>query len=184
MKGTDDYPFAETAAARMLSDAIRLKQAEGVSLRKLAPMLGYKQATVLSHMANGRIPVPIAKATDIAVAVGLPQSEFLIAAMDQREPEAHTLLAAAPVDFGLTPNGFADELEEVAGRPLDALTTEQKEVIRKVVVDPSPARRWLSEAELPAVALLRRLRPGVEQNGLAPSDRALIADALSNRSEP
>lgn len=179
MKHTDDdFPFRDTAAAKMLLQALRQKQAEGLSLRKLGPMLGYKQATVLSHMANGRIPVPIGKATDIALAVGLPQSEFLIAVMDQREPEAHTLLMAAPLAFEL-PDSFADELEDIAGQPLETLTSEQKDIIRKVVVDPAAARRWVSEAELPTILMLRRLRPGIERDGLSPTDRLRITETLN-----
>lgn len=181
MKDTDDaHPFAGTTAARMLADAIRRKQAEGVSLRKLAPQLGYKQATVLSHMANGRIPVPIGKATDLALAVGLPQSEFLIAVMDQREPEAHTLLAAAPMDFELPPHSFADELVDIAGRPLDGLSAEQKDVMRRVVVDPNPSRRWVAEGEIPALLLLRSLRPNIGQDGLSKLDRKLLSEALKS----
>lgn len=182
MKDTDndDHPYRDTVAARMLTEALRRKQAEGLSLRKLGPMLGYKQATVLSHMANGRIPIPIGKATEIASGVGLSQSEFLIAVMDQREPEAHMLLAAAPLEFEL-PVSFAGELEEIAGQSLDELELEQKDVIRKVVVDPKPARRWLSEAELPVMLMLRRLRPGIEQDGLSPADRTLITAALTRQ---
>jgi hypothetical protein len=178
MKNTDSHPYRDTEAARMLADAFRKQQAQGVSLRKLAPTLGYKQATVLSHMASGRIPVPIGKATEIASAVGLSQSEFLIAVMDQRDPEAHTLLAAAPLDFEL-PATFADELEEIAGRPLDTLTPKQKDIIRKVAVDSNASRRWLSEAELPVILMLRRLRTGIEQDGLSAADRARITEALT-----
>lgn len=178
----NEHPFAESAAARMLADAIRRKQAAGFSLRRLAPTLGYKQSTVLSHMANGRIPVPMARAKQIASVMGIPQSEFMIAVMEQREPEASAMLMAGPIDLARSPQSFAEELEEIAGRSLNDLNAEQKEVMRKVAVDPNPARRWLSEAELPATALLRRLRPDMGQNGLSASDKALLAEALQAKS--
>lgn len=174
----NEHPFAESAAARMLADAIRRKQAAGFSLRRLAPTLGYKQSTVLSHMANGRIPVPMARAKAIAAVMGIPQSEFLIAVMEQREPAASTMLMAGPIELARSPQSFAEELEEIAGRSLDALTTEQKDVMRKVVVDPSPTRRWLSEVEIPTMQLLRRLRPGSEHAAIDAAERDLISKAL------
>ena len=177
----NEHPFAESAAARMLADAIRRKQAAGFSLRRLAPTLGYKQSTVLSHMANGRIPIPMARAKEIAAVMGISQSEFLIAVMEQREPEASTMLMAGPIDLARSPQSFAEELEEIAGRRLDDLTSEQKDVMRKVAVDPSPARRWLAEAEIPTVQLLRRLRPDDEHAPIDSADRDLIAAVLKSR---
>lgn len=179
MKDTsNEHPFGDSAAARMLTDAIRRKQATGDSLRKLAPTLGYKQSTVLSHMANGRIPVPMARAKEIASVMGIPQSEFLIAVMEQREPEASTMLMAGPIELAQSPQSFVEELEEIAGRSLDELTAEQKDVMRKVSVDPSPARRWLSEAEIPTMSMLRSLRPEVSHAGLSRSDRDEICTVL------
>ncbi|MFL9840516.1 hypothetical protein ABS767_06025 [Sphingomonas sp. ST-64] len=174
----NEHPFSESAAARMLAEAIRRKQAAGFSLRRLAPTLGYKQSTVLSHMANGRIPIPMARAKEIAAVMGIPQSEFLIAVMEQREPEASTMLMAGPIDLARSPQSFAEELEEIAGRSLEHLTSEQKDVMRKVAVDPSPARRWLAEAEISAMGLLRSLRPEVSHTGLSRSDREEISKAL------
>jgi hypothetical protein len=160
MKDTNvTHPYRESAAARMLTEAIQRKQAAGFSLRRLAPSLGYKQSTVLSHMANGRIPVPMARAREIASVMGIPQSEFLIAVMEQREPEASTMLMAGPIELAVPEQSFVEELEEIAGRRLDELTAEQKDVMRRVAVDPNPARRWLAEAEIPTVQLLRRLSP-------------------------
>jgi hypothetical protein len=175
----DPYPYADTAAAKMLASALRTLQREKKqSMRMVAKSLNYKQATVLSHMANGRIPVPIKKATEIAATVGLPQSEFLLAVMDQRQPEAHTLLMAAlPEGFEIS-QSFADELAAIAGIPLDQLTGEQKEIMRKVVLDPRPARRWLTEAEIPVLQLLRTLREDLGQRGLGPVDRQLVTQAL------
>ena len=179
MVDRDTYPYAGTAAAKMLASALRtLQRDKKQSLRMIAKSLNYKQATVLSHMANGRIPVPIKKATEIAAKVGLPQSEFLLAVMDQRQPEVHTLLMAAlPGDFDIS-QSFADELEAIAGAPLDQLTDEQKEIMRKIVLDARPARRWLTEAEIPVLQLLRSLRDDIGQRGLGPLDRQLITEAL------
>lgn len=181
MKDTNvAHPYRDSTAARMLAEAIRRKQAAGFSLRRLAPTLGYKQSTVLSHMANGRIPVPMARAREIASVMGISQSEFLIAVMEQREPEASMMLMAGSIELALPLQSFAEELEEIAGRSLDELSAEQKEVMRKVVVDPNPTRRWLAEAEIPAINLLRRFRPP-GQSEIDATDRELIAKALKSR---
>ena len=80
------YPYSETAATRMLASAIAKRQRHGRSLRRLAEDLGYKSATVLSHMQRGRLPIPIGNCRSIAETVGLDFRGFLLAALDQRFP--------------------------------------------------------------------------------------------------
>lgn len=174
------YDYADTEAAQMLRAALqRLRTEQGVSLRALAKQLNYKQATVLSHMASGRIPIPMRKAGEIAQATGMPPSSFIIAVADQRQPASFALTSSLePGLLSLAPEGFADELGAIAGVPLDALTAEQKEVMRQVATDARPSRRWLSPAEIPAMQLLREVAPSISTEGLSSDQRARIQQAL------
>lgn len=172
------YPYRDTAAAIMLNGALsRLSKVEGVSLRKLAAQLGYKQAAVISHMANGRVSIPLERSVEIAEAVGIPPAAFLAAAVAQKAPEAAKLLDPASMNT-IEERGFVSELIQIAGHSIDFLGEEQKRVAREVMADPKPARRWLSVAELPVMILIRQLRPQVEETGLSERDRAAIEDAL------
>lgn len=178
-KTESDFPLCDTRAAVMLRSAlVRVHAKRGLSIRALGKQLGYKQATVISHMASGRIPVPLERAPDIARAVELPAGDFLAACVEQRSPEARLLLA--PSESAESSFGLISELSLIGGCALDDLTQEQKHVLREVVADPSPKRRWLGVAELPAVELIRMLRPEITQDGLSPTDLAAIENVLSN----
>lgn len=85
---TVPYPHATSAAAVMLTSAFgRLASDHGISQRRLAAHLGYANSVPLSHMASGRVPVPIDRALDLAEATGMCPKEFLLAVLDQRHPE-------------------------------------------------------------------------------------------------
>lgn len=173
------YPFADTRAAMMLSEGLkRANRDRGLSLRSIAKLLGYKQATVLSHMANGRVAIPIERAPDIARIVGLPPADLLAAAVEQRSSEAANLLPIYQNLARADDQGIAFELKLIAGHEIDELNAEQKAVLREVVVDHSPSRRWLNVAELPVMLMLRQLRPDISSNGLSIKDREAIERAL------
>ena len=160
----DFFPHAETEAAMLLAGAIADRARERISLRELGRRLEYKQPVVLSHMATGRVPIPIDRAVDIARTVGIAPTRFLQAVLEQRHPK---------VDWSLltgSDQGFAAELETIAGKPLDELSPIARAVLREAVVDPLPTRRWLTTAELPAVELLRDLRPSFPSEGLSIED--------------
>ncbi len=180
MPASENYPYADTEAAMMLSSALKRLQARKKSIRDVGRELNYSQATVLSHMATGRVPIPIDKAPEIAKAVGLPPSQFLMAVMDQRHPEVTHLLSTKGREFEDMDLGFAHELEAIAGVPLDKLTPEQKEVMRQVVTEARPHRRWLSHAEIPALQLLRDLSPSFTTQGLTQSQRTALMNALTD----
>src|SRR5690554_2445042 len=91
-----DYPFQDTTAAKMLKSGLSQQKQEGRSLRTIAKSLSYSQATVLSHMANGRIRVPIERATEIARAIDIDERDFLAAVVAQRTDDAHRLLEKDP----------------------------------------------------------------------------------------
>jgi transcriptional regulator with XRE-family HTH domain len=178
-----DFEFAHTRAAQMLREAIAQKRAEGKSLRDLARKLSYRQSTVLSHMANGRVGVPLSRAVEMARVFGLPAAEFARAVSEQRSGSVFTqaMMGDMPDSEILPLHGdhFLNELEEIAGRELRHLTEEQKRVLREVVVDPRADRRWVALAELPTLSLLRDLRPGMREAGLSPAEKAALRRALN-----
>lgn len=176
---SSEFPFKDTLAVAMLRGALdRVRAERGMSVRSLGAQLGYKQATVLSHMANGRVAIPLERAAEIARAVDLPPAQFLAAAVQQRAPEAADLLGAKDGDPGDQEMGIAFEMRLISGAPLDGLNEEQKSVLKEVVSDTNPSRRWLTVAELPTVLILRGLRPTLRSVGLDESDRIKIETAL------
>jgi hypothetical protein len=149
-------PYAETRAALMLKDGLlALKRDKRRSGRDVAKSLGYKQSVVLSHMASGRVPIPLERAEAIANEVEISASEFFLAAVEQRCASARRLLSDSSDIKADQSFSFTSELEELAGLRIENLSSEHKAVMREVVADPRPARRWLSVQE---VALVGRWR--------------------------
>ncbi len=181
-----DYPYATTAAARMLSDAISARaEAGGVSLRQLAGELGYRSAVVLSHMRTGRLPIPVDRAVEIAKAIGMDESQFLVLVLKQRFPDVDIKRA-----FSDTPKEGSEtlsigivrlcgELGALAGRPISELPAESLGVLREVVAEPHPRRRWLTIPELSLIELVRRSDPDFSQNGLSGEQLEAIAACLT-----
>lgn len=149
------YEWADTHAAKMLAWAIqRANEERGLSVRKLAKQLGYKQAVVLSHMANGKAPIPIDRAEDLAQALAMDAKGFLRAVVEQRHPRVTWNLMGA--ESGLAnEDPLARQLEAILGGSLESLNAEQRHVMREVASDVSPQRRWLSVHELPAYQAFR-----------------------------
>ncbi|RJT23288.1 XRE family transcriptional regulator [Chakrabartia godavariana] len=82
------YPFANTAATKMLADAFdALWKTRGVSQRQLAARLGYRGSVCLSHMATGRISIPVGRVLDLAHVLEIDPAELLLAVLEQRHPE-------------------------------------------------------------------------------------------------
>ena len=150
----DGYKWADTTAARMLFFALeRAKEEKGLSVRQAAKQLGYKQAAVLSHMASGRAPIPIEKADEFARFFEMNSADFLMAVLDQRHPNVKWSLIT---NQSARTDEFAAQLEIILDAPLASLNSEQRRVIREVVAEPKPTRRWLSVHELPAVVTMRK----------------------------
>ena len=173
----DPIQYAHTRAATMLHAGLQNAKLQGRSIRKIAKELDYKQATVLSHMSNGRMLVPLDKAAKIARAVGIDPAQFLRAAVEQRVPEASELLGGSAPE--VEESGLTMEIAMIAGVSLDQLNQEQQAVIREVAADTRPRRRWLTISELSAVLLLRQLRPELGEHGLSPADADAVRAALS-----
>jgi len=145
----DGYQWAETAAAKMMAAALeRAKGERGLSVRQLAKQLDYKQATVLSHMANGKSPIPIDRAEDLANKLHMDEKSFLRAVIEQRHPEVTWSLLTGSL-LQEASDSLANQLEAILGKSLDHLNTEQRRVMREVAADPIPARRWGSVHALP-----------------------------------
>ncbi|WP_439546830.1 hypothetical protein [Sandarakinorhabdus sp.] len=181
-----DYPYAATAAARMLSDAIGARaEAGGESLRQLAGKLGYRSAVVLSHMRTGRLPIPVDRAVEIAQAVGMDESKFLVLVLEQRFPDVDIRKAFADApqegsqELPISLVRLIGELSALAGRPITELPAESLGVLREVVADPHPRRRWLTIPELSMIELARRSDPSFAQNGLSVQQMEAIAVCLS-----
>lgn len=150
-KGDADYRDSE--AATMLAAALKVAAAEErLSQRALAKRLGYKQAVVLSHMALGRVPIPVERAGQLAQHLHIDERAFTIAVLRQRYPDLPwgCLLRAEP-----SKGKLASEIEIIAGKSLDDLSIEQQSVMREVAGDPAPGRRWLSIHEIPAMMKAR-----------------------------
>ena len=157
----DDYDYKHTRAAQMLAEGLRRASAErGISVRQLGKKLNYKQAVVLSHWATGRVPIPIDRAVEVAREVGLPEREFLLAVLEQRHKE---------VDWGLITDLNDDlvvDLEAIAGKPLSTLSPEHQQIMKEVVAEAQPRRRWLTLSEVPAMEAIREQAPYVRSDGL------------------
>jgi len=150
-----DMPLAHTAATKMLAAGLeRVRNEHGLTQREVALQLGYKSSVSLSHMALGRVPIPIEKAIGLADKLQLDRDKFLIAVLEQRYPEINfaELLGVRLVSAGK----IATRLELLAGHDLDDLSTETVSVLEDVVVAAHPRRRWLSYDDLALMELLRR----------------------------
>jgi hypothetical protein len=158
---SSDFDYKSTRAAQMLAEGLRHASSErGLSVRQLGKKLHYKQAVVLSHWATGRVPIPIDRAVEVAREVGLPQREFLLAVLEQRHRD---------VDWNLI-TGFKDDLvedlEDIAGKPLSTLSPEHQTVMKEVVAESRPQRRWLTVNEVPVMQAIREQAPYVRSDGL------------------
>jgi transcriptional regulator with XRE-family HTH domain len=173
----NDYPLAKTKARRMLALGLEQKQrTTGLGQREIAEKLGYKSSVVLSHMALGRVPIPIDKAPSIAKELDLDPGEFLISVLEQRHPDIafQTLL-----NVSFSSDRTVARLEAAAGCSLNDLPDETISVLEEVVAARTPKRRWLTIQEAPIMDLIRRLRPKVTTEGLDQTDRQSLAQALS-----
>ena len=174
-----DPRLVDSRATHMLNEGLaRASTQEGLSLRKVAARLGYKQAVVLSHMATGRVPIPIDRAEDIAEALEIDPASFLQAVVEQRHPDVSWSLLGA---VSAQDSGMAHELAVTLGKPLRELSTEQRAVMREVAAEPSPRRRWISVHELVVVETLRQARPRMASEGLEARDLDAIRTALRSR---
>lgn len=171
----DPFPYMDTAAALMLRSALdQYVRRKKSSLRKLAKELGYKQSTMFSHMANGRIAIPIDRATELADVLEMPRAVFVSAVVKQRYPEVVDALAAGADSSGL-------QMDLAGVRSSDPrLTKMQQKILHELSRDTCPEERWLAAAEVPLVKFLRTELPQVFEEQVAGARlQALKAAILS-----
>jgi hypothetical protein len=179
------YPYATTRAARALSDALNeMSTGAQVSLRTIAGRLNYKSAVVLSHMRTGRLPIPVERAIEIAHAVGLEPEPFLALVLEQRYPDvdltkALTGASVAPLrDVATKAISLLDELKDLAGMAFEDLPAPTIGVIREVVSDPRPRRRWLGVSEARIMDIIRDERPDLSSDGVSADQAEQLRSAL------
>ena len=183
IRGEDStYPYAGSKAAIALSKALQdCSDRDGLSLRTIAGRLGYKSAVVVSHMRTGRLPIPVERATEIAAAVGLDPADFLGLVLEQRFPGMNLSFlpsnnAAAETAEPSQSQALLVELADLGGKALENMSTEHLGVIREVVADRNPRRRWLTIAEANIISALRAARPDLMQDGLTPNQLSSLRD--------
>ena len=162
-------PYAETRAAKMLSERLTTASAERwMSTRKLAKLLKIKQPSVISHLANGRLPIPVERAVPLALALQMDAGTFLTAVLEQRFPTLDLSLLGSGTQAAarLSHLGWLDQLSGIAP---ERLTAEQARIIGEVARDTHPAERWIEPDEVPHI---RRLRASSQKDdvGFTPSD--------------
>jgi len=179
-----NYPLANSLATRMLHEAFeKINEEKGMSQRQIAPLLGYKSSVTLSHMAIGRVPIPIDRAVDFARFLGMDPGEFLIAVLEQRYPELNVrrvlgaLSKHGKATVSKTPvSVLVAELESIAGQSLDGLPVQTINVLREAVSDKNAPRRWMNMGEVPIIENLRRAKP----HGLTPADVKKLNDFIES----
>lgn len=177
-----DAAYRDSAAARMLADGLANAASErGLSQRALAKLLGYKQSVVLSHMALGRVPIPLERAAQFADLLEIDKREFLVAVLIQRLPDVDWSEIIGSRAAQERSDHFVSGLEAIARGKLDGLSAGQQAVMREVVADRHAGERWVSVHEVPTVALLRALRPTIVSEGLPMEDSEAIEVALTGR---
>lgn len=175
-----DRPYEHTAATRLFADGLRnLAEREETSARQLAERFGYKTSVVLSHMATGRVPIPLEKVPQFAALLNLDGPEFAGAVLQQRYPDIWVLLGQSRRASAPHASALAIDLETIAGRPLDALSPDQKAAMREVAADLNASKRWLTVHEFPVIDMLREYRPDMRAYGLSSRERFALEQALT-----
>lgn len=177
-----NYPLVHTEACKMLAAAIdKAKDEKGWSQRTVAKLLDYRTSVSISHMAAGRVPIPIDRALDFARLLGMDAGQFLIAVIEQRYPELNVRQALAGVPRGTqrargNDSMLVTELESIAGCPLDELPLPTINVLREAVAERNASRRWMNIGEIAIIERLRALKPA----GLTPAEVRKLFDAVDD----
>lgn len=166
---TEDYPYADSQATQMLATAIeRYTAVRPGGLRALAATLGLKQAVVLSHMANGRMAIPLERAEGLASVLDLPPIEFAAAVLHQRAPGVAAMLG---LDRELQRRQRLDGIRRAileAVERADNVSEQHVGVIREILRHAAETARYVAGDEGRVVDAIRRSFPeGIDDNHLA-----------------
>ncbi len=154
------HPYAGTRAASLLSEGLKRYTAQHPGgLRALAADLEIKQGTVLSHMGNGRIGIPLDRAREFAVKLDMDVADFCLAVLEQRAPEVYEV-----VEGEVQPqegNRLADRLREMlrAAKSRNLLTDEHVEIIGEVLSEKRPSKKWMRPLEDDVIEAIRERYP-------------------------
>ena len=168
------FPYADTEAALMFRSMLdQHVQRHHTSLRRLATELGYKQSTVLSHMASGRVPIPIDRAAEFADYLNVPRAMFIPAVLRQRHPDVLDAVAGDSDEPRLRV-----ELSNLSAFESAKMTKAQQKIVQEVLRDSRPEERWLTPAEVPVVGFLREACPNIFESGLTVIQRRALKEAI------
>lgn len=159
-------PYAGTRAAEMLKEALaRYTSQHKGGLRALAGEFGMKQATVLSHMATGRIGIPLDRVQQFAEFLDLNVEAFSLAVIEQREPAMlsllHSVYSVGPEE--VDPPARANLIREI--RAAEELSSGQISLMRDIIKDPEMSVRVVTGRYRELISKIKEVRP----NG--PDDR-------------
>lgn len=168
------FPFADTEAAIILRSALdQYVRRNKSSLRKLATALGYKQSTVLSHMASGRVAIPIDRAAEFADRLDIARAVFVPAVLNQRHPDVLEAVKGGvdgpELQICLIGNFSPDNVR---------LTKTQQKIAQELVRDSCPEERWLTPGEVPLVNYLRKEAPEIFEDGLTFAQLRSLKEAI------
>jgi hypothetical protein len=133
-----------------------------------------KQGTNLSHMANGRMPIPLDRAVEMASILPLDVTEFCLAVLEQRAPEVYETLEdrlGVEAMAALTPLGRS-ACHEIAAAP--RVSDEHVAIISEALADVRPGERWLQPVEVPVIKMIREHFP----QGVSMGDLELLKVAI------
>lgn len=166
--------FVDSIARNVLQNALRRARKErGVTLKDIATRLGIRQATVISHMATGRIGIPVDRAPEIAKILEIDPVWFTKLVLKQRHRTAMNAIGIdklIPDDRDYDSTSLAITIAEHSA--------DHARVMSEVARDIAPGERWLSVSELELMQLIRRLRPEVSTSGLSTEDMNAIQEAI------
>jgi hypothetical protein len=152
--------YADSRAAAMLAEGLKRYTAQHPGgLRAVAADLEIKQATVLSHMATGRIGIPLDRATELASKLEINVADFCLAVLEQRAPTVYKALDDELVllESSRLPTGLREVL---AGVTSDRITDEHTQIIGEILATKRPAEKWMRPLEDDIVRVVRDIFPG------------------------
>jgi hypothetical protein len=171
----DQHPYAETLAARLLQEALKQHTTRNPGgLRALAEQLEIKQATVLSHMANGRMPIPFERVPELSTILKLDVATFSLAVLEQRAP---AVLAALDAELHVTELAALSPAARRAFSKIcsaSQMSERHADIIVEVLDDPQPDERWLQLFEVPIIKMIREHFP----QGVSMGDLELLKVAI------
>ena len=73
---------------------------------------------------------------------------------------------------------LVEDLQAIAGKPLSTLSTEHQQVMKEVVAEARPERRWLTLNEVPVMEAIREQVPYVRSDGIPRRMIEMLTTAL------